>query len=71
MGNKFFNKKLNRNCGCCVYGEQSEYSSEIFCRKHGVCDKQDCCRHYKYDVLKREPERIVANTDFSKEDFEL
>jgi len=71
MANKFFNKKKNRSCSCCVYGVKSEYTTEVLCKKHGVCEKRDYCRHFKYDILKREPEKITPSKDFTKEDFSL
>ncbi len=71
MAKKFFNKKENRFCGCCVYGEKSEYSDEVFCKKRGVCDKKDRCRSFKYDILKRVPERKLVSKDFNEEDFKI
>jgi len=71
MGNVFFNKKKNRSCSCCVYGEKSKYTPEVLCRKHGVCEKRDYCRHFKYDILKRVPEKIKPSKDFAKEDFSI
>ncbi len=71
MGNKFFNTKKYRSCSCCAYGIVSPYIDEVLCQKHGVCDKRDYCRSFKYDVLKREPERIVPDRNFTKDDFSL
>lgn len=68
---KFFNKKDHKNCSCCVYGEKSEYMDEIFCRKHGVCEKRDFCHHFKYDILKRVPEKISPSKDYNEEDFKI
>lgn len=66
-----FNKKLSKSCSFCVYGNKSEYSDEIFCAKHGVTNRRDYCRHYKYDILKRKPDRIKANDGFTDKDFSL
>ncbi|MCQ2455676.1 MAG: hypothetical protein MJ090_06035 [Clostridia bacterium] len=71
MGNKFFNIKKNKSCSCCVFGEVSPYLDEVFCKKRGVCEKRDYCRHFKYDVLKRQPERITPDKDFTPEDFSI
>lgn len=71
MGNKFFNIKKYRSCSCCAYGINSPYMDEVLCQKHGVCSKRDYCRHFKYDVLKREPERIIPDKNFTKDDFSL
>ncbi len=71
MPNKFLNIKKNKNCSNCVYGETSTYSDEVFCKKHGVCDKRDYCHSFKYDVLKREPSKQIADKNFTKDDFSL
>ncbi len=66
-----FNKKLSKSCSFCIYGNKSEYSDEIFCAKHGVTNKRDYCRNYKYDILKRKPERIKTSGEFTDKDFSL
>ncbi|MBQ8203149.1 MAG: hypothetical protein IJZ75_02585 [Clostridia bacterium] len=66
-----FNKKLSKSCSFCVHGNKSEYSDEIFCAKHGVTNKRDYCRHYKYDILKRVPDKVKPTGTFSEEDFSL
>lgn len=66
-----FNKKLIRSCSWCKHGRKSEYTDEIYCTKHGVTDKRDYCRSYKYDPLKREPERLKPADGYSEKDFEL
>ena len=71
MKNKFFNKKENRRCSCCVHGLVSDYIDFIFCKKKGIMDKTDCCRHFKYDVLKRIPADNSPKKDFKKEDFSI
>ncbi len=71
MKRKFFNVKENKSCSCCVFGEKSPFNQDVFCRKHGVCDKRDCCRHFKYDVLKRNPTQKAPSDNYSPEDFNL
>ena len=71
MAEKVFNKKLSRRCAYCVHGKGSDFSDEILCKKKGITEAQDCCRHYKYDPLKREPERAKISENYSKEDFLL
>ena len=66
-----FNKKLSKSCSFCIYGTKSEFSDEIFCAKRGVTNKRDYCRHYKYDVLKRVPDKIKASYSFTDKDFYL
>lgn len=66
-----FNKKLQRSCEWCIHSKKSEFSDEILCRKHGVTNKRDYCRNYKYDVLKRTPNKLKCDKSYTVEDFEI
>ena len=66
-----FNKKLQKSCMWCVHVRKSEYSDDVFCKKHGVTTRADSCRRYKYDPLKRTPQKQVSGGDYKPEDFEL
>lgn len=67
----FFNKKLPRSCKYCVYGKCSSFSDEVLCSKYGVTNAYDSCRKYKYDPLRRIPEKVKVADNYSLEDFEL
>ncbi len=71
MGKSAFNKKLTKSCFWCMHGRKSEFSDEVFCKKHGVTTKLDACRHYKYDPLKRTPNKVKPLGDFSADDFSI
>ncbi len=71
MSNKHFNKKLPSYCEYCVYGTKSEFSNEVICIKRGVTDAKDSCRKYKYDPLKREPQKTKISDNYRPEDFLL
>lgn len=71
MSNKHFNKKLEPHCEYCVHGICSEFSNEVLCRKKGVTDAKDSCRKYKYDPLKREPQKLKISDNYRPEDFLL
>lgn len=66
-----FNKELPKACKYCVFGKGSLFSGEILCKKHGVTSVSDYCRHYKYDPLKRVPERVKIADGYKPEDFSL
>lgn len=66
-----FNKNLQRSCEWCVHSKRSEYSDELFCKKHGVINKRDYCRNYKYDVLKRTPNHQKRDRKFSPDEFKI
>ena len=71
MKKSLFNKKLIKSCTWCRYGRKSEFTEEIFCQKHGVTDKRDYCRSYKYDPLKRKPDAIKPSGSFTADNFKL
>ena len=71
MSEKAFNKKLPRHCEYCVYGNLSEFSNEVLCKKKGITTAFDSCRHYKYDPLKREPIKAKVADNYKSEDFLL
>lgn len=66
-----FNKDLPHVCSYCEYGRESLFSGEILCSKRGVTSPRDSCRKYKYDPLKRVPERIKISDNYNPEDFSL
>ena len=66
-----FNKKLPSSCSYCVHGTPTAYGKEILCKKRGVTEMRDSCRKYKYDPLKREPQKAKIADGYSEEDFKL
>ena len=71
MKDKALNKKLEHYCEYCVYGTCSDFSNEVLCLKRGITDRKDSCRRYKYDPLKRDPNRAKISKNYSGEDFVL
>lgn len=71
MFKKVFDNKIPPNCGYCVYGMQSTFTDEIICSKRGITHFRDSCRRYKYDPLKREPNKIKIADNYKPEDFSL
>ena len=69
MAKSIFNKKITPACCYCVHGKFSEYTDEIFCVKKGITQKFDYCRHYKYDVFKREPNSTAPSKEYDPVDF--
>ncbi len=68
---RMFNKDTRKSCEWCKYSHKSEYNDELFCIKCGVTEKFEICRKYKYDPLKRTPEKRIISTEFSKSDFKI
>ncbi len=71
MAKSPFNKKLEKHCEYCVYGNTLNFDNQIICKKRGVTDKADKCRSYKYDPLKRVPVKIKLADGYTEEDFKL
>lgn len=66
-----FNKNLQKSCAYCVYSAKLEMTNETICKKRGVMDERDYCRSYKYDPLKREPQKAKISDNYTEEDFKL
>ena len=66
-----FNKELPPSCSYCVHGRESLFDGEVLCKKHGVTEARDACRHYRYDPLKRVPNKARISDQYDPEDFSL
>ena len=62
---------VDPKCLYCRFGTQVADSDTVLCVKHGVRDKDEKCRKYRYDPLKREPRRPAALPSFAENDFTL
>ncbi len=72
MKQKMINKKkYTASCSNCLYGRTPKDKTVVLCSRKGIVEADSTCRHYKYDPLKRIPNRIVIQNDFKKEDFEI
>ena len=71
MNEDFFRTDQKKCCGLCATGRESSDGKLVFCEKKGVVDRNDYCRRYKYDPLKRVPERIKISDNYNPEDFSL
>lgn len=71
MPGGFFDKGVKKSCVWCIHGRKSEYTDDVFCIKRGVTSADSYCRKYRYDPLKRTPERQSIPTDYKSEDFNL
>ena len=69
MSSKPFDKDIKKTCLCCEYGRKSDYADEIFCSKRGITNINDYCRKFKYDPLKRIPDRQLIEKEFIPDDF--
>lgn len=68
---KLINKKIQPQCAYCRHARTFAEDSEILCKYKGVVQPHDHCRKFKYDILKRAPQRQTLGDDYSVEDFKL
>lgn len=52
---------IERSCAFCEFGTvialPAEEEPDIICEKHGIVRRDHVCRHFSYDLLKREPRK--------------
>ena len=68
---KMFDKTIIKKCGHCLFGTDLGDDGEIICKKRGIVNKNDLCRKYKYDPLKREPQKQIISDNYSPDDFKI
>lgn len=71
MKKTIFGETVSPKCIYCETGIISPDGKEVLCKKKGVMMPDSFCRKFRYDPLKRTPETVKIQTDFSKEDFSL
>ncbi|MBO4693631.1 MAG: hypothetical protein J5659_04505 [Clostridia bacterium] len=71
MSFKLLNDDIIKSCAWCLYGKKSEYTNDIFCKKRGITTKDYYCRKYKYDPLKRTPDKKIISDKYYGDDFSL
>ena len=53
--------EIEKSCAFCEFGTVISFSSkeatDVICEKHGIVHKDHVCRSFRYDLLKREPQK--------------
>ena len=62
---------ISPKCEYCAYGRLAPDGETVLCPKKGVVSREDKCRRFQYDILKRKPRKAPALSSYSAEDFEL
>ncbi|MDR1733677.1 MAG: hypothetical protein LBR73_02205 [Oscillospiraceae bacterium] len=69
---KLYNtEKYPPRCAYCRKGAPAPGGTIVLCPQRGVMLPDSACKKYKYDPLKRLPEKTPALPAFSPEDFRL
>jgi len=72
MKKKLLNKnKYPPKCEYCAKGRLSPNGENVLCKKKGIVEKDDCCSSYKYDVMKRVPDRQPLVDEIDPADYEI
>lgn len=71
MRKSLYSKDISLRCEYCSIGIIAPGGKEVLCRKTGVMQLDSSCKKFRYDPLKRKPQTISLNADFSEDDFKL
>ena len=62
---------ISPRCIYCENGSTTANGQTVLCAKKGVMQPDSFCKKFRYDPLRRVPETVRLNTNFSPEDFSL
>lgn len=72
MKKKLLNvKELPPSCSYCIFGRPSPDGESILCIKRGVMLLTSSCHKFKYNPLKRKPQRAQSLPKMEQKDFEI
>ncbi len=65
-----FKKNISPSCEYCCYSKKIA-NDLMGCVKYGITNKENCCKKFKYNPLKRIPKKPKPILNFNKKDFIL
>ena len=69
---KYYNRKKHTpKCEYCIYAKIPADRSVALCKFDVVVSLENKCRRYDYDPLKRVPDKLRINKDYTEDDFKL
>lgn len=68
---KLFGNARDPRCETCLHGRRSSDGDAILCRRGGVLPLSHHCRHFRYDPLRRTPNRVRPLEEFDAAEFAL
>ena len=64
--------KPEQNCAQCKNGYVIRMDGHILCRKFGIIEPAERCRHFVFDPLRRQPlPRVRSEGGYTEEDFSI
>ncbi len=72
MNKSFLSKNdYSKKCENCFHGSLTSDGEAVLCVKKGIMKPDYSCGKYKYDPLKRKPEKKAQIDNFREEEFTL
>ena len=71
MRKKVIGRNVEPRCKYCHYGTPTADGESVVCPKKGVLDKDESCKKFRYNPLKRAPRQDPEVLSFSESDFTL
>lgn len=68
---KLFNKNITPACKYCAHGKNCAGIEETLCEKKGIVEPDYRCAAFRYNPLRRQPERLLPVGDYKQTDFLL
>ena len=68
---RLFNKDITPACKYCVYGKDCVGIEKTLCEKKGVVEPDHRCAAFRYNALRRKPQRLKPAEKFEQSDFSL
>ena len=66
MKKKFINKNITPKCEYCIHSTDFSDNSEKLCKYKGIVENSNSCRKFKYDILKRKPQKQNISKDYQE-----
>lgn len=71
MKKSIFGESVSPKCIYCETGIVTDDGKTVLCTKKGVMMPDSFCKKFRYDPLKRTPETLKLQNDFTEEDFSI
>lgn len=71
MSKNLFGNNIEPCCSLCEKSEDFEIPKVTVCPIYGTVKPYDCCKHFIYEPLKRDPKKPLNLPKYDKQDFSL
>lgn len=71
MRKKVIGGKIEPKCEYCKFSIAIRDANTLLCHKTGVTEATGRCKKFRYDPLKRKPQKAPSMLQFTDQDFSL